>query len=180
MISKIILLLLLTFCTGYTQSYAQTQWKIKNSRITFKIKNAGFNVEGSFQNLQADIRFDEANYKVASIQATVDAQTIQTGIQARDKHLRKEDYFHVEKYPKITLKSLRFAFSQSGDWLGYFQLTLKGVSKEIKMPFTFNTSENTAKFEGYFMINRRDFGVGPGSLILSDTVKMEIKVEAEK
>ena len=159
---------------------AQTHWKTQtSSTVTFIIKNAGFNVDGSFQGLKADIKFDPKNLSASQITASIDAATINTGTNARDKHLRNEDYFYVEKYPKITMKSIRFANSKSGDYIGYFNLTIRDVTKEVTVPFKFEEKSGQAVFSGSFTINRRDFGVGSGSLILSNNATINLNIEVK-
>ncbi|MGD1839460.1 MAG: YceI family protein [Thermonemataceae bacterium] len=153
------------------ETKAQTVWKVQDSQVSFKIKNAGFWVDGSFKGLEAVIQFDPKTLK-GNILASIDASTIDTDNNARDKHLREEDYFHVEKYPKITMKASRFARSKSGNYIGYFSVTIKNTTKEVTVPFTFDGKT----MKGYFTIDRRDFGVGGNSIILSDKAKLDITV----
>lgn len=156
---------------------AQKNWQVQpSSGITFKIKNAGFTVNGTLKGLKAEIRFSPDEYAQSSIQASVDVNTMDTGIEARDKHLKKSDYFDASKYPQISMKSKRIAPSKSGDFIGYFTLTIKGTDKEVTVPFKFVEGDTESRFEGSFKINRRDFKVGSGSLILSDTVEVFLKI----
>jgi polyisoprenoid-binding protein YceI len=62
----------------------------------------------------------------------------------------------------------------------YGNLTIKGVTKEIKFPFLYIPKEDGYLFQGEFEINRRDFGVGGKSLSLSDDLKVELSVLAKK
>jgi polyisoprenoid-binding protein YceI len=59
-------------------------------------------------------------------------------------------------------------------------LTIKGVSKTIAFPFTVSNSGSTLVFAGSFTINRRDFGVGGSSAVLSNSVAVDLKVAAAK
>ena len=158
-------------------SQAQNEWQIhSSSSITFKIKNAGFNVNGSLKGLQAKIKFSPDQLSNSSMEASLDVATIDTGIKARDNHLKKPDYFDVEKYPRITMKSQRFAKSKSGDFIGYFSLTIKETTKDIKVPFKFIEKGELSYLEGNFSINRRDFEVGGGSLVLSNQATVQLKI----
>jgi polyisoprenoid-binding protein YceI len=173
------LLLCLVFFTHHI--FAQTMWNLKNtSTVTFKIKNAGFNVGGSFKGLTALIKFSPDDLDKSSITAGVDTKTIDTGIGSRDKHLKSDDYFSVEKYPQIKMISKRFARSQSGDYIGYFDLTIRSTTKEIKLPFKFTESGGVATFEGSFTINRRDYGVGGNSWVLNDDATITLKIQGSK
>jgi polyisoprenoid-binding protein YceI len=153
---------------------AQTSYQVQSAKVDFIIKNAGFNVDGSFKGLEASISFD-AQTGNGSIEASIDVSTINTGINARDKHLRSDDYFDVVKYPKIKMKSTKIEKQKDGSFIGTFNLTIKSTTKSIKLPFTFQN--NT--FVGKFTINRQDYGVGKGSWVLSDnaTITLTVKVD---
>jgi polyisoprenoid-binding protein YceI len=100
--------------------------------------------------------------------------TINTGIEMRDNDLKKETYFNAEKYPTINFASS----SVSADKVTG-NLTIKGVTKEINIPFTATPRSNGYLFEGKFSISRKDFGVGGSSFVLSDHVDIELKVQAQ-
>src|SRR5882672_1677759 len=56
-------------------------------------------VKGKFTDFSVDINFDETDVTKSSVTATIKATSIDTGVEARDKHLRTADFFEVEKYP---------------------------------------------------------------------------------
>jgi polyisoprenoid-binding protein YceI len=160
-------------------AFGQENLAIKSSTITFKIKNFGSYVKGFFKGFEGKIYFSSENLAQSNIEASVKAETINTGNKARDDHLRKSDYFDVAQYPQITMKSKRFAYSQSGDFIGYFDLRIKNKTQEIKLPFTFQKNGKIRIFKGNFSINRQDFGVGGNSIVLGDTVIVEILIETQ-
>jgi polyisoprenoid-binding protein YceI len=172
----VLLLLLSTTCT----SYAQTHWTVSKSSVTFSIKNAGITVTGTFDSLVADINFDTVNYAKGTINATVGVNTINTDNNLRNKHLKKEEYFDADKYPMITMKSLMFKKQNDGKYIGYFNLTIKNVTKEVGMLFTYTQTNSSATFNGTLTLDRRDYTVGGNSLIMSDTVTINIVVEGTK
>ena len=145
-----------------------TAWKIKTSSITFKIKNAGLSVDGSFTGLVADIKFNPLKPEEASIKASVEAKTISTGIEMRNTHLSKPEYFDVEKYPRISLQSVKIEKVGPISFTGIFKLTLKNVTKEITIPFTFIKTPEKTELKGSFSINRRDYNIGGKSFTMSD------------
>ncbi len=155
-------------------NFAQTPLKVVSSAITFTIKNAGLTVNGSFSGLEADIRFSPTEYKVSTIKASVNANTIKTGIDARDNHLKKAEYFDAANFPKITMESSFFG-KEGNRYIGYFKLTIKGITKDIIVPFTF---ENNV-LKGSFTIDRRHFKVGGNSMILGDNVKVDLLINTK-
>ncbi len=157
--------------------FAQNNWDWKTSNIEFKIKNAGFYVNGSLKGLEAKINFDQGG-KDDSIEASVKTNTINTNNGARDRHLKKDDYFDVEKYPTMSLKSVSFSKVSKDNYKGSFKLTIKKTIKTIEIPFSFKKSGKTGVFEGSFVINRLDYGVGESSWILGDNVTIKINIQA--
>lgn len=159
---------------------AQTYIPSENSSsVKFVIKNLGFGVDGSFKNLKGIIIFDPANLKASSLKVTVDAATINTGNQSRDGHLKKEDYFDVAKYPKISFVSDKIEKTTAG-YVTTGTFTIKYKSKTVAIPFTAVPQNNGYLFNGKVQINRRDFGVGGSSMVLSDNLTLTLNVLAVK
>ena len=144
-----------------------------NNSVTFTIKNFGINSIGEFKGLKGTINWEPENPAASYFNVSVDAATINTDINSRDNHLRSEEYFNVAKYPTINFVSTAVS---PGNVTG--NLTIKGVTKQISVPFTITPSGSTYIFEGSFTINRRDFGVGGNSMVLSDDAKVHLKVQA--
>ncbi|MEO8760104.1 MAG: YceI family protein [Bacteroidia bacterium] len=160
---------------------AQNQsWSVVSSNVNFKIKNAGFNVSGKFTNLNATIQFDAAKNSGNKIEATIDANTVNTDNSTRDGHLKKEEYFSVDKFPKINMVSTSITKINEGKFKGLFTLTIKGISKIIPIEFTFLEQNGNAKFAGSLIINRLDYQVGSSSFILADNVTISIDVTCVK
>lgn len=176
---KIILTLLTSLICLLATSQNQV-WKVTNSKVGFKIKNAGLTVDGSFKGLEADIVFDPAKAYGNKIEASVDVKTINTSSNARDKHLKKEEYFDAEKFPKITMKSSSFSKGDDGKFKGFFNLSIKGTTKTVPVIFSFVETNGKATFMGTFKINRLDYKVGESSWVMSDDVNITIVIEAVK
>jgi polyisoprenoid-binding protein YceI len=152
----------------------------QGSKVHFVIRNFGINTGGDFTGLAGTIKFDPNNLSVADFNVSIDASTIDTDISSRDNHLRKEGYFDVKNYPKISFKSTKITKTNSTDYLYMFgNLTIKGVTKEVKFPFKATAQNGGYFFEGEFKLNRRDFGVGGNSLSLSDDVTITLSVLAK-
>ena len=162
-------------------SFAQALVPVdEGTPVRFKIKNLGFNVTGNFSGLEGTIHFDPAKPTASSFDVSIDANTVNTGIDLRDSHLRKEDYFDVKNHPRIRFVSAKVTNStRSGTYFLYGNLNIKGTTKEVSFPFTATPNENGYLFEGEFKINRRDFKVGGGSTI-GDNLTVMLKVQAKK
>src|ERR1035438_2563679 len=83
-----------------TVKFAVAQYKPVDlgSTVQFKIRNLGFNVNGSFSGLNGNILFDPNNLTASQFNVSIDANTINTDNNMRDDHLRNDSYFDVKKY----------------------------------------------------------------------------------
>lgn len=163
--------ILILFTAFGFQSIAQEIVE-SESRIDFKIKNLLVNtVKGTFSGMTGEVTFMENDLKNSKFNVCVDASTVNTGIEKRDEHLRTEDFFHVEKYPKICFESNSITKTESG-FKTEGKLTMHGVTKEVSIPFL--NGENT--LVGSFILNRKDYSVGEdvGSFTADDEVQVTI------
>lgn len=156
---------------------AQPRWQVDGASVVFEIKNAGFAVRGSFSGLAADLRFDPDHPENSVILASIDSATVDAGIELRNRHLRKRDYFDVAQYPHIRMRALRVEKLGPGAFTGTFALDLKETRREITMPFTFSRHAGSATLTGEFILDRLDYGIGERSVILADEVIVRVSVE---
>ncbi len=149
--------------------------------VTFKIKNFGVNVEGSFKGLGGAIQFDSNAPETSHFDVVIDASSVDTGIELRNKHLRKEDYFDAKNFPKILFSSTSIeATPQPDRFTVTGKLTIKKTTKEIKFDFNAVKKENGFLLKGVLTINRRDYGVGSGSLSMGDDVRVFLAVNSSQ
>ncbi len=149
-----------------------------NNAVTFVIKNLGLNTKGEFTGLKGAIEWNEESPDSSKFNVAIATNTINTGIDMRDEHLKKDNYFDVEKFPDIRLASNTITKSDAG-FVMNGALTIKSVTKNISFPFTALKKADGYLFSGKFTINRRDFGVGGGSVTLSDNVEVTLNVTAK-
>ncbi|MGL4629639.1 MAG: YceI family protein [Leadbetterella sp.] len=155
-------------------------WQPTTFSIKFKIKNMGFNVNGSLNGLKAQIGTSPTG-EINSISATVETKTIDTDNSLRDKHLRdKSDFFECEKFPTITLKSTQLIKNADNSYSGVFNLTIKGVTKSIKIPITFTENNTIGNLSSSFTINRQDWKFGGDSMGLSDKIDIKLQLNLKK
>ncbi len=152
----------------------------EGSKVHFSIDNFGIATGGDFKGLTGTIKYDPAQPTAADFDVSVDASTIDTDIESRDNHLRKKEYFDVKTYPKISFKSTKITKANKDGYLYMFgNITIKGVTQEVKFPFTATSRNGGYLFEGSFKLNRRDFNVGGSSISLSDNVTVTLSIFAK-
>jgi len=173
-------ILFLSVIISAISATAQYKPTDQGSAVQFKIKNLGFNVNGSFSGLQGTIQFDPAHPELCSFDVSVEAASVNTDNTMRDDHLRKDNYFDVKTYPRIHFQSTKILPSnKAGAYIVSGKLTIKNTTKEISFPFSATASQTGYVFKGSFRINRRDFQVGGGSTI-SDELDLMLNITAEK
>jgi polyisoprenoid-binding protein YceI len=164
----------------FTASQAQDLKPVEaESKVHFVIKNFGIKTGGNFSSLSGTINFNSKELATASFNVSVASKTVDTDNNARDKHLRKPEYFDVEKYPTINVTSTKITESSvAGRFYFTGNVTIKGVTKPIGFGFSATASGTGYLFKGSFDINRRDFGVGNKSFSLADKLTVELEVKA--
>ena len=142
--------------------------------ISFKIKNVGITVDGTFSDFQVKANFDRDNLSNSYFSGTATIQSIDTGIGARNKSLQKEEYFHSTQFPELKLSSdeIKKIGEDKYEFIG--NLSIKGKTQKITFPFTIEKTENYLIAKGSFEINRLDFKVGKSSWILNKKVEVLI------
>jgi polyisoprenoid-binding protein YceI len=176
------LIYIFIFTVLHSGSFAQTFIPDDaSSKVSFKIKNFGSTVNGSFKGLKGTILFDASRLSDSKFDVTVNAATIDTGIGMRDNHLRKTDYFDATDFPLIRFVSAKVVASANpNEAIITGKLTIKKTTKEISFPFSYSVSNVGLHFKGEFKIDRTDFGVGGNSFSLSDEVTVSLDVKTSK
>ena len=163
-----------------------------HSAIGFKVRHNGLiEIPGFFRDFTGTINYDAKDVTKSTVEFTAKATSVDTGVAARDNHLRSKDFFEVEKFADITFKSSKVEKKGKG-WMVTGDFTMKGVTKTISMPFTIagflpagERSGARMGFTAETKINRRDFGVNyggnlPGTTtpVIADEIAINIEVEA--
>ncbi|HMP93277.1 MAG TPA: YceI family protein [Phnomibacter sp.] len=150
------------------------------SSVNFSIKNFGLWVKGSLSNLNGTINYNPENPLQTTAQITLDPSTINTGIAARDNHLRKPEYFDVANYQTISFVSTSVTATQTpGLYFMMGRLTIKGTTKQIGLAFTASPQHRGYLFKSDFTIQRTQFGIGGKSLAMADEVKINLHILAQ-
>jgi polyisoprenoid-binding protein YceI len=128
-------------------------------------------VEGRFKDFEGTIHYDDKDVTKSSVEFTAKATSIDTGVAARDNHLRTADFFEVEKYPTLSFKSTRVEQKGKDGYVLHGDLTMKGVTKPVQLPFKLagavKDQGGNTRFgvEAQATLNRRDFGINFGTAL---------------
>lgn len=134
------------------------------SEITFRATSRLMNAEGHFGRFSGDVVADPAGPTGARINLTIDAASLETGIEMRDKHLRSADFFDIERFPIIAFQSVRVeAAGRRATVMG--RLTLHGVTREIAVPVDVQITETALVASGEFIVNRGEYAMNYNSFL---------------
>ncbi|MFN3968231.1 YceI family protein [Flavobacterium sp.] len=174
---------------------AKAKWAIDptHSEIGFKVKHMMFtNVSGKFNSFEADIQNEEENFETATINFSAEVNSINTGNDDRDNHLRSADFFDMEKFGKLTFKSTDVKKVNEGEYKISGDLTIKDVTKNITLEAEYsglmkdpwgNTKIGLA-LNG--KINRKEFGLTwnaaleTGGVLVGEDIKLNAEVQFVK
>jgi polyisoprenoid-binding protein YceI len=126
----------------------------------------------------------------SSVEVTIQAASINTNDENRDKHVRTNDFLSVDEFPALTFRSTKVELSSGGDWKVNGDLTVRGVTRPIVLDVQFEGviqdpwGNQRLGFTASGEIDRNDFGVSfnavleTGGFVVSPKVKLEIEAEA--
>lgn len=165
-------------------AHSQAQFKVRHLMIS--------NVKGEFTKVAGRLRFDSSRLSESSVEAEIDAATINTREPQRDDHLRSADFFDVANHPMIAFRSTRIERTGS-DYRVTGNLTIRGVTREVTLAVDEVTPEvkdpwGNVKFgaSAHTRINRKEFGLvwnaalETGGVLVGDDVDITLDIEFTK
>lgn len=182
---KKILLLALTLSSvfGFAQNFTNDA---AHSKLGFSVSHMTISdVEGNFKNFTVHLTsFENENVVGANFHVVADVNSINTGVDARDSHLKSPDFFDAEKNPKLEFTSKKVIKLKGKNYKLIGDLTLHGVTKPVTLNLTYNGSVDnqgslTYGFTVKGKIKRSEFGVGTGfpNAVVGDEVTIVSNLE---
>lgn len=173
-----------------------TTWNIDpvHSAAEFKVKHMMIsNVKGHFGTFTGELTLNEADLAKSHVEASIETASINTRDTQRDTHLKSEDFFHAEKFPKLSFKSTRITRAGDGELAVAGDLTIRGVTRNV----VFNVEGPTPPAKDPYgntrlglsattKINRKDFGLTwnaaleTGGVLVGDEVTITLDVQFVK
>jgi polyisoprenoid-binding protein YceI len=175
-----------------TSVFAQTKWTVDavHSSVKFTVTHLVISeVEGSFKKFDGSITAAKPDFTDASINFTVDVNSISTDNEMRDKHLKSDDFFNAEKFPAMTFKSTGFKKLTANKYALSGNLTIRDVTKPVVFNVVYGGTvkdgygNTKAGFKATAAINRFDYNLKwnalteAGGATVGKDINMEIRLE---
>jgi polyisoprenoid-binding protein YceI len=162
-------------CASAQSVYAQAIDPAKSS-VRFFTKQMGVGVEGSFRTLQGQVVWDDKKPEASRATVEVDLGSVDIGQPEVNEEAKGKSFFNVLQFPKASFVSSKVRQLASGRFEAIGQLSVKGIVKEIAVPFTVKQDGTLRVYDGEFLLKRLDFKVGDGAWSDTDTVANEVVV----
>lgn len=168
---------------------APSNWTIDgvHTDVSFEVKHMFSKVRGVFREFSGTIVFDAENASKISVDASVNAASVDTGNEKRDGHLRSADFFETEKFPTITFKSKKVEAAGKNKYKVTGDFTMHGVTKSVVFDAEFlGANEKKGGFSARTTINRKDYGIvwnralDTGGFVLGDDVDIVLNLQVNK
>lgn len=162
--------------SAYVLVASATDYKLKSDySIKFKSKDPS----GEFKAMSGTIKFDENDLPGSKFDLTFDVSSINTGNGMKNKKAQTAEWFDAAKHPSIRYVSSKIEKS-GNEFMVYGTLSIRGVSKEYKVPVKVSKAGSDLIFSGDFGVNRLDFKVGKKSNVVPDVMNVSFSIPVTK
>lgn len=173
---------------------ATTNWVLDptHSEIGFKVRHMMItNVSGSFASFEVEVKSSDEQFSSADLRFSADVNSISTGSDQRDGHLKSADFFETEKYPELVFEAKGYS-PQKGEHSLKGNMTIKGITKPVEFKVEFGGiakdpwGNTKAGFTISGKINRKDFGLTwnaateAGGVLVGEEVKLLAEIQLTK
>jgi polyisoprenoid-binding protein YceI len=162
-------------------SVQAAEWVIDpaKSRLGFIAKQGGSPFDGRFARWNGTIDFDPANPAAGKAAIDIDMTSATTGDKGRDESLPQAEWFDAKTFPQAKFEATSFRAKGGNSYEAVGRLSMRGIGKEVVLPFTLDITGNSAQAKGRLELIRTDYGIGQGPWKTGETVALEVAVTVE-
>ena len=185
--SRTVLILLSALALAASATAQVTSYKIDpaHSSAQFSVRHLGVStVRGAFMKVSGEAKYDPSDPTKGSLDATIDATSVDTRVEMRDNDLRSPNFLDVQKYPSITFHSKQTKSAGTGKLQITGDLTIHGVTKEVTLDVDGPSAEVKDPWGNMRIgasattkISRKDFGVNGAPGVVGDELTITIDAE---
>ncbi|RME63519.1 MAG: polyisoprenoid-binding protein [Alphaproteobacteria bacterium] len=157
---------------------AAQRWHLlaPDSRLDFIYLLQGQEVAGHFTRFEADILFDPNDLAASHIAVDIDLASARAGDGERDAMLAEKDWFHVSAHPLARFQTTDFEALGGGRYRAHARLSIKGMTREVVLPFRLMIRDDIAHATGSLVLERTRFDIGSGGWAKGDVVGLPVRV----
>ncbi|MFD0913104.1 YceI family protein [Methylophilus luteus] len=175
-----------------SQAWAATETyniDASHSFANFSIRHVVAKTSGTFNDVTGVITLDPANLNSATIKATINVASVNTGFAKRDEHIKADKYLDVAKYTQIQFESTKVTASNQNQAILQGKLTIHGVTKLVDIPVRVlgygadPWGGQRAGFEGHVTLKASDYGYGwatGANAPVGDEIEVTLLIEGVK
>ncbi|MEQ8964795.1 MAG: YceI family protein [Azospirillaceae bacterium] len=173
-----VLALALATAPGGPAAAAPAEWTVihEDSRLGFEATQGGDTFEGRFADWRADIAFSPDDLAASAVTVEVAIDSFDANSRDRNSTAMNDQWFDAEEHPTAVFETRAFRHLDGDSYEAVADLTIKGVSRELVLPFTLQIDGDTARMDGSATILRTNWNVGTGDWASGDTVGLEVRV----
>lgn len=156
------------------------RWAVApGSTLGFATAFSGAPIEGRFQRWSADIVFDPEALDRSSVRVEIEVASADTGDRQRDEVLPSGDWLDAASHPKAVFAARRFRRTGTDRYVAEGELTLRGATEPLSLPFTLKIDGDTARLRGVTSLDRTAFGVGQGEWTSTDQIPAKVTIQVD-
>ena len=161
-----------------TAGLAENAWAIVagQSKLQFRTTMYGAEFTGDLADFNGIIIFNPDDLANAKADITINMEKVVTGDADRDSNITGEAWFDTKAFPQSRFESVKFEKGDGNNYVAVGNLTIRGKTMPVAIPFTLDVSGNTAHMKGDVVLNRLDYGMGTGEWEDVKTVGHDVEV----
>ena len=173
MLKKLIFFVLFSLSTTvFSQEWFQSK---THTKALFSVKKLGIKVVGNFKDAEVHTNFHRDDLEHSYVNVKIRVKSISMGNKNRDKKVLNECYFYEQQHKFIQFTSSKIEQKDNGEFFISGVLTIKGISKKVRVPFEVVEHGEKIILKSNFKINRKDFKLGDDEFGLSKSAKIVVK-----
>lgn len=177
--------ILLTATLSLPVTALAAEWQVihDDSVLGFATTQQGSRFEGRFD-FTADMRFDRDNPQAGAFDVTIDVTSVETGSRDRDNALADKEFFWFDEYPEAYFRTTAIQHVDGDDYVATAELTIRGHTQEVTLPFTWTEDGDTAavsgsvvaRMDGGLTLEPLDYDVGSEEWVEDGSIGRETEV----
>ncbi len=149
------------------------------SSLTFKALYDGGEFEGRFENFETRITLDPQQSNGGCLQAAIRIASVNTENEERDDALVGNDWFALAKFPEARFETTSIRHLAGNNYVADAKLTIRDVTRELRFPFSFEVTGDSARLQAEVTLNRLDYNIGQGDWRDDDLIGYPVRVSVD-